>query len=105
MLFATIALALTAPSEPPERHAWDDCLLAYAQTESFGGKTAVSIAVEAVGVCAAERQLYVKALVRQFQATATPGNSALDQAVAKFEVDRKAALRRVIAFVLRNRRA
>ena len=80
-------------------------MLSYAQTESLGGKTAARIALEAQAACAPERQAYAKALIRQFQATASPGNSAINQTVVQIESDRKDYVRRVIAFIVRNRQA
>lgn len=98
-----LALALPAPVDSPEHAAWDACLLSYAQIEAFGTKTEVRIVTEALAACGPERQLYEKALIRQFDKTAKRDNTAIDQAVAQIEADRKTAIRRVIAFVQHNR--
>ena len=103
MLAFAFVLAVAAPPPAVARSPWDDCLLAYAQTEALGTKTAVRIAGEALAACAPERQRYLKTLVRRFQPTASRDHSALDQALAVIDIDQKAAIRRVLAFIGRNR--
>ncbi|MGU3390530.1 hypothetical protein [Sphingomonas sp. M1A8_2b] len=104
-MFATmLTLALAAPTSTPQRDAWRDCLFSYAQVESLGAKTPVQIVVEALDLCRPVRQLYLKALVGQSQATATRENSALAQAGSAMESDEKTVVRQVFAFVLRNRK-
>jgi uncharacterized membrane protein len=104
-LITALGVALAAPIPLAEKRVWDDCLLSYAQIESFGTKTEVRIALDAVAACGAERQAYAKALIRSFQHTASRDNTAINQTVEQMEVDRNAAMRRVIAFVLRNRQS
>lgn len=103
MLALTLALALAAPSHMRERDIWVDCLMSYAQIESAGMKTPASIAVDAMTACGPERAAYMKALIRQPQATASRSNSAVAQAAVRMESDQKAVVRNVIAFVLRSR--
>lgn len=98
-----LALALAAAQQGPERARWDACMLSSAQIESLGTKTAVRIVGEALVACGPERQIYVKALVRRFQATASRDSSAIDQAMVLMDADQKAAVRRVLALVNRNR--
>jgi hypothetical protein len=104
-LITALGVALAAPAPPAEKRAWDDCLLSYAQIESLGTKTEVRVALDAVAACGAERQAYAKALIRAFQHTASHDRTAIKQTVEQMEVDKNAAVRRVIAFVLRNRQS
>lgn len=103
MFALTLALALAEPVRMRERDIWVDCLMSFAQIESAGTKTPASIAIESMTGCGSERALYMKALIRQFQPTASHKNSAIDQAAVQFESDRKVVVRKIIAFVLRSR--
>lgn len=103
MLILTLALALAAAQQGPERGRWEDCLLSYAQIESLGAKTAVRIAGEALVACGPERQDHVKALVRRFQPTASREHSAIDQAMVLMDSDQKVVVRRMLALINRSR--
>lgn len=104
MLGLTLALALAAAQQGPERGRWEDCLLSYAQIESLGAKTAVRIVGEALVACGPERQDHVKALVRRLQPTASRENSAIDQAMVLIEAEQKVAVRRVLALINHGRK-
>ena len=100
MLFPyVIALATAAqsPSAPAaaEKGAWLSCLTNYGQVESAGAKTAVTIAIEALGACRPERAAYWRQRVRNGER-----ESAVDDQV---DIEERAAGRMIIKLVDQSR--
>jgi hypothetical protein len=63
-----VALAFSPPltiDAPLTRGRWEACLQAFAQVESLGSKTDVTIAISALAACSAERDRYIKVLFRE----------------------------------------
>jgi len=70
MLFVLATSILIASAEPqsaapPEKDAWIGCLTDYAQAESAGTKTPVTITIEALAACRPERAAYWQSLVKR----------------------------------------
>lgn len=102
MLVAIASLALAAPdSTTPSRAAWYDCLESYAQVAMFGSKTTVSLALNALAACSAERKAFQIQVSRApTSERATPNAPSFDTMLANED---RAATLHVIAFMNRYR--
>ena len=88
-----VAALLFAPSENvtvvEARGAYEECMGSYAQVEMTGGKSALTIALEAARVCKVEERAFSDSLDR---ANATTGGHG-------FHEHRMAAIRRIIKLI------
>lgn len=87
------------PGSSALRTAWESCLQSYAQIDSVGSNSNITIAVNARAACSAEKDRYTKALVRQSSGDPSPATRALQQVAS----DEKALTIRLIAFLRRIR--
>ena len=97
ILFATVlVMSMPGPAEASAaRDAWTSCLMDFAQSESAGTKTAVTITIQALASCQVERSRYVAQLARTDVDTKT-----LNDQIAADDLD---VARRLIAFINRSR--
>ena len=102
MFAAIVSLALAAPDGVmPSRAAWYDCLESYAQVAMSGSKTTVSLALNALAACSAERKAFQVQVSRAPSAErATPNAPSFETMLANED---RAATLHVIAFMNRYR--
>ncbi|MEG3167307.1 hypothetical protein U1737_03765 [Sphingomonas sp. LB3N6] len=98
-------LAGPAPGTSSAKSAWESCLQTVAQVESLGTKSEAAIAVNALAACSADRDRYIKSLIRDANAKPQNGQTAVGQAQRQVATDQRDLTIRLIAFIRRARRA
>ena len=108
-LLLTLALnpaALAGPTPASSaKSAWESCLQTVAQVESLGTKSEATIAVNALAACSADRDRYIKSLIRDANAAPQNGQTAVGQAQRQVAADQRDLTIRLIGFIRRARRA
>lgn len=106
-ILAVLTLAFSPAPEgsvPLTRAAWESCLQSFAQTESLGSGSEVTIALNALNACSSERGLYTRALTRSANGIIANGQTPAAQAQQRLSVDQRDLTVRLIAFIRRIRR-
>ncbi len=102
-----LALALTPPpanGTPSAKAAWESCLQTFAQVESLGSKSDVTIAVGALAACSSDRDRYTKSLIREAGASPQTGQTAIERAQKQIAADQRDLTIRLLSFIRRARR-
>jgi hypothetical protein len=93
-IIIALTLLLAAPSGASTlRTVWESCLQSYAQIESAGSNSNITIAVNARAACSAERDQYTNALRRESASDPSPSVTS----------DERVLTIRLIAFLRRIR--
>jgi hypothetical protein len=105
VLFFLAFVAASAPAEasPAALVEWSNCLLAYAQVETTGSATDISITIDGLKSCSPHKELYAKALIRDYSLSPVNTESPASRAVKQLEKDQNILTRRMLAFIRRIR--
>jgi hypothetical protein len=105
LAFAAASASASAPAEasPAALVEWSNCLLAYAQVETTGTATDISITIDGLKSCALYKERYAKALIKDYSVSPVNSESPASRAVAQVERDQNILTRRMLAFVRRIR--
>jgi hypothetical protein len=100
---AFAAASASAEASPAALVEWSNCLLAYAQVETTGSETDISITVDGLKSCSLHKERYAKALIRDYSLSPVNTESPASRAVTQVEKDQNVLTRRMLAFIRRIR--